>query len=297
MTLPELMCKMWDGDDAEYFTWLDMSRVEYNANTLAAEVGVDTVDFIEVTRSGQFRYDEAQKLEDLLAAVALKLGITIPLEDAWSYNRAITFADFERWESGFWTLYTALGGTGERIPAGKVMVTYAATLFASGWKGAGPYYYDLTMPGILASTDAMAYIAHTATDEQRADEFDALLKAQTVSARLVRVWATKRRPAHDLPLRLSIGGFHLHQELSLPASGWSGDDDGPWTQTVTLSSVPVNAVIGAHGGMTDAQVQAMMAGMISVSAIDGTSVTIRAIGEKPTIALNPVVMWETSESE
>lgn len=112
MTLPELMCKVWDGDDNEFFTFLDMNRVEFNANALATEVGIDTVDFIEVTRSSQFRYDEAQKLENLLAAVALKVGITIPLEDAWGYNRAITYADFERWESGFWTLYTALGGTG-----------------------------------------------------------------------------------------------------------------------------------------------------------------------------------------
>ena len=175
------------------------------------------------------------------------------------------------------------------------MVTYAATLFASAWRGSGPYYYDLTTPGIMTTTDVMCYVAHIATPEQRAAEFDALLKAETVSDRHVRVWATKRKPDVDLPLRMSIGGFHLHQELSLPASGWSGD--GPWTQTVTLSSVPVNAVIGAHGGMTDAQVQAMMEGMISVSAIDGTSVTVRAIGTKPTIALNPVIMWETSESE
>ncbi len=295
MTLPELMCKVWDGDENEYFTWLDMNRVEFNANALATEVGIDNVDFIEVTRSSQFRYDEAQKLENLLAAVALKVGITIPLEDAWGYNRAITYADFERWESGFWKLYTALGGTGERIPAGKVMVTYAATLFASAWRGAGPYYYDLVTPGIMMTTDVMCYVAHIATPEQRAAEFDALLKAETVSDRHLRVWATKRKPDVDLPLRMSIGGFHLHQELSLPASGWTGD--GPWTQTVTLSSVPVNAVIGAHGGMTDAQVQAMMEGMISVSAIDGTSVTVRAIGTKPTIALNPVIMWETSESE
>lgn len=295
MTLPELMCKIWDGDEAEYFTWLDMNRVEFNANALATEVGIATVDFIETTRSGQFRYDEAQKLEDLLASVAAKLGITIPLEDAWSYNRALTYADFERWESGFWTLYTALGGTGERIPAGKVMVTYSATLFADAWKGAGPYYYDLVMPGIMASTDAMAYIAHTATDEQRMAEFDALLRVETVSDRKVRVWATKKKPSVDLPLRVSIGGFHLHQELSLPASSWTGT--GPWTQTVTLESVPVNAVIGAHGGMTDAQVAAMMEAVVTVAAINGTSVTIRAVSAKPTTDLNPVIMWETSESE
>ena len=29
MTLPELMSKIWDSDDAEYFTHIDINRVEY----------------------------------------------------------------------------------------------------------------------------------------------------------------------------------------------------------------------------------------------------------------------------
>lgn len=295
MTLPHLMCKIWDGDPAEYFTWLDMNRVEYNANILAQELGIPTVDFIEAQRKHQFRYDEAQKLEDLLVKIGKQLGIAIPSEGAWGYNRSISYVDFERWESGFWSLYTAMGGVGERIPAGKVLVTYSATLFKDAWKGVGPYYQDLVTPGIMTTTDVLAYIAHIATPEQRVAEFDALLKPQIISDRHVRIWATKVHPNVDLPLRLSIGGFHLHQEINLPAGSWQGS--GPWTQTVTLDSVPVNAIIGQHGGMSDDQVVSMMKGMISVSAINGTSVTIRAIGTKPEIALNPMIMWETSESE
>lgn len=295
MTLPELMCKIWDGDENEFFTWLDMNRVEYNANILAAEVGVSTVSFIETERKSQFRFDEAQKLENLLASVAVRIGIPIRIESAWSYNRSVSFVDFERWESNFWTLYTALGGTGERIPAGKILVTYSATLFADSWSGNGPYHYDLTMPGILSSTDALVYISHTASIGQRMSEYNAILYAKIISDRHVRIVAMGAKPTENLPMNVSIGGFHLHQIISLPSTGWTGS--GPWTQTVTLSSVPVNAVIGPHEGMSDDEVIAMMGAMISVSAISGTSVTIRALGTKPDIDIEPAIMWETSETE
>ncbi len=295
MTLPELMCKIWDGDENEFFTWVDMNRVEYNANILASEVGVATVSFIETERKSQFRFDEAQKLENLQEAVAAKLGISISIESAWSYNRSVSFIDFERWESNFWTLYTALGGTGERIPAGKILVTYSATLFVDSWSGSGPYHYDLTMPGILSSTDALAYISHTASIGQRMSEYNAILYAKIISDRHVRIVAMGAKPTEDLPLNISIGGFHLHQIISLPSTGWSGT--GPYTQTVTLSSVPVNAVIGPHEGMSNDEVIAMMKAMISVSAISGTSVTIRALGDKPDIDIEPAIMWETSETE
>ena len=75
MTLPELMSKIWDGDDAEYFTFIDMNRVEYNANICAKYAGVGTADFLVTTREGQFRYDEAQKLENLIRAIGAKLGV------------------------------------------------------------------------------------------------------------------------------------------------------------------------------------------------------------------------------
>lgn len=295
MVLPELMCKVWDGDANEYFTWLDMNRVEYNANVIARESGVSQVIFIETTRSSQFRYDEAQKLENLLKAVATKLGKTITIESAWGAGRTVSYVDFERWESNFWMLYTALGGTGSRIPAGKVLVTYSAVLYASRWSGTGPYYQDLETPGIMADSDILVYVAHTATEEQRMSEYNAILKPEMRADKLMRIWALSIKPRQDLPIRLSIGGLKMYQELNLPASSWAGS--GPWTQTATLSSVPVNAVIGQWEGMSNEAVIAMMDAKLSVSAISGKSVTIRAIGKKPTIALNPVVMWEESESE
>ena len=295
MVLPELMCKIWDGDADEYFTWLDMNRVEYNANIIAREAGVSQVSFTETARKSMFRYDEAQKLENLLKAVAVKLGKTISIESTWGAGRTVSYVDFERWESNFWMLYTAMGGTGSRIPAGKVLVTYSAVLYASRWSGSGPYYQDLEMPGIRTDTDALVYGAHTNSVEQRADEYNAVLRPQLKGDRQVRIWALSLKPRNNLPIKISIGGFHLHQEISLPASGWSGS--GPWTQTVTLSSSPVNAVIGQWEGMSNDAVIAMMDAKLSVSALSGSTATIRAIGTKPTIALNPLIMWETAEAE
>lgn len=294
-TLPQLMSKVWDGDDAEYFTHLDMSRVEYNANILAREAGISQVEFLEVTRASQFRYDEAQKLEDLIAAISTALGISSSMETQWTYNRSVSYVDFERWESQLWLCYQALGGVGERIPAGKVLVTYYATLFPDAWLGTGPYHIDLDMPAVYSSTEALAYVAHSATLEQRMAEYNGVLRVIPAGSRRIRVYALRIKPTVAIPMRISLGGLPMQETISLPLSGWVGD--GPWTQTVTLSSAPVNAVIGAHEGMSDAQVLDMAGALISVSAVSGTSLTVRALLAKPKMDLTPAVMWETSETE
>ena len=294
-TLPQLMSKIWDGDENEYFTHLDMSRVEYNANILAREAGVDQVEFLETTRASQFRYDEAQKLEDLIAAISTALGISASMESNWTYSRSVSYVDFERWESQLWQCYVALGGVGERIPAGKVLVTYYATLFPDSWIGTGPYHIDLDMPAVYSSTEALAYVAHDASIEQRMAEYNGVLRAVPAGTRKIRVYALRHKPTVAIPMRISLGGLPMQEIISLPVSGWTGT--GPWTQTVTLSSAPVNAVIGAHEGMSDDQVLDMAEALISVSAVSGTSLTVRALLAKPTMDLNPAVMWETSEVE
>ena len=295
MTLPQLMIRIWDGDPNEYFTFLDMRRVEYNANIIAREAGVDQVTFLEVTRASQFRYDEAQKLENLILASANAVGVQVTIEDAWSYNRTVSFADFERWEANTFTVYQELGGVGERIPSDKKLVTVSATLFADSWQGTGPYHQDLDVPSVYADTESLSFVAHTATPIQRAAEYNALLVAKTLSDRKVRVYALSIRPKVNIPIRIAMGGLQMQQIVTLPASGWQGT--GPWTQTVTLSQAVTDAVIGAQEGMTDAQVEAMAEAAISVSAINGTSLTVRALYAQPEVDLPVGIMYDTAEVE
>ena len=295
MTLPELMSKIWDGDDAEYFTFIDMNRVEYNANICAKYAGVGTADFLVTTREGQFRYDEAQKLENLIKAIGAKLGVSVSTESNWSYNRTVSYVDFERWESNIWNLYTALGGIGNRIQAGKILVTYSSTLFASEWQGTGPYYMDLEMPAVYPDTEALFYVSHLASVDARMAEYNAVLRATVPSDRVLRVYALGLKPTVDIPIKISLGGLTMYTELNISASSWTGS--GPFTTTVSLSEVPVNATLGVWEGMTDAAVEAMTNGIISVSSISGTKVTIRCLGDKPVIDLNPIIMWESSNNE
>lgn len=293
--IPELMSKIWDGDDAEYFTFIDMNRVEYNANTCAKYAGVGTADFLVTTREGQFRYDEAQKLENLIKAIGSKLGVSVSTEANWSYNRTVSYVDFERWESNIWNLYKALGGIGNRIQAGTVLVNYHTTLFASEWQGNGPYYMDLEMPAIHSDIEAMAFVSHTADILQRQDEYNAILRAVPNGDRVVRVQALAIKPKSNIPITIAVGGLQMHTEISLPASSWSGS--GPWTQNVTVPQGATDAVIGQWQGMSAEAVTQLMAGRIHVSAINGTTITVRAIGKKPTITLNPMLLYDVSNVE
>ncbi len=293
--IPELMSKIWDGDDNEHFTFIDMNRVEYNANICAKYAGVGTADFLVTTREGQFRYDEAQKLENLIKAIGAKLGVSVSTESHWSYNRMVSYVDFERWESNIWNLYKALGGVGERIQAGKVLVNYHTTLFASEWQGTDPYHIDLEMPAIYSDTEAMAFVSHTADVLQRQDEYNAVLRVVPNGDRVVRFYTSSVKPKHDIPVTIAVGGLQMHKEISLPASSWSGS--GPWTQNVTVPQGATDAVIGQWEGMTAEAVTQLMAGWIHVSAINGTTVTVRAIGTKPTITLNPMLLYDVSNVE
>lgn len=295
MAVPQLMVKTWDGDPDEYFTFMDMNRVEYNANACAKEAGVSTVAFQEVSRASQFRYDEAQKLENLLKIVAQKRGLSIDIESAWNYNRTVSYVDFERWESNLWQIYQALGGIGERIPSDKFLITSNLTLFKNEWQGSGPYYMDKDVPSIYSDTEAVAYVNHTATVLQRASEYNAVLRVVPNGDRKVRVYALSIKPSEDIPIKVSIGGFRMHQVINLPASSWTGS--GPWTQNVTIQNGAVDAIIGQHEGMSNQAVEQMMYGMLHVSAINGNTITVRAIGAMPTIDLNPMLLWNADITE
>lgn len=292
MTLPsELMFKIWDGDALERFTATDLNRIEYNANLIADAVGVPATVFIEADRTQQFRYDEAQKLEMLISSVADAAGVSVPTDPYWAPLRSVSCVDFDRWESSLFTIYKALGGLGERIPAGRVLVTYSAVLFASSWTGNGPFSIDLDVPSLHGTAEALAYVPHTATVEQRTAEINAVLQTQTLSDRRIRITALGRRPSVDLPIRISMEGLDMFKSATLTASGWSGS--GPYTQSVTLPSAPVNAVVGQADAMTEAQVLASMKGLLCVSAINGSTVTVQALGDKPTIDIPVGILYET----
>lgn len=293
--IPELMSKIWDGDDNEYFTFIDMNRVEYNANICAKYAGVGTADFLVTTREGQFRYDEAQKLENLIKAIGAKLGVSVSTESMWGYNRTVSYVDFERWESNTWNLYKALGGVGERIQAGTVLVNYHSTLFASEWMGSGPFYIDLEMPAAYHDTEALFYVSHTASVDARMAEYNGVFTATVPTDRVLRVYANGIKPTVDVPIVLSVGGLSMYEEITVKESDWTGD--GPYTAVVTLSGAPVNATLGAWEGMSNAAIEAMTNGIISVSAINGTKVTLRCLGDKPTVTINPIVMWDGERYE
>lgn len=290
--LPELMMRIWDGDPDERFTFMDMRRVCYNANILARELGVPQVDFHETRHEDQFDYTEAQRLEDLHRSIGEASGLPLTTETYWGVGRALSYVDFERWESNAWEVYSRIGGVGSRIPSDKFLHTVNAVLFADEWRGDGPYYMDLDVPMVYADRDVIAYVPHTATLEERMAERHALLRAVTTGDRKVRVWALSKRPRINIPIRMTLGVFRMIETKTLTASGWAGS--GPWTQTITLSNAVSDAVIGAVETMTDAQVRAFTSAGISASAVNGTSLTIRAILEKPSIDLPIGVMYNSS---
>lgn len=92
--------RTWTGAAGERFTWEDMARVEANANEAAEGAGVPTADFLTPSREGQFRWDEAQRLERLLGDTALALGEADSYVHEWAAGRTVTYVDMNRWEQG-----------------------------------------------------------------------------------------------------------------------------------------------------------------------------------------------------
>ena len=289
MALPQMMFKIWTGDVAERFTHRDMGRVEDNINRLARELDLSPATFTVATRSSQFRYDDAQKVEDLTYAVARRCGVAMS-RGIWTVGRYISYADFERWESVAYGCYQRMGGIGERIPSDKRLITVASTIHPEDWLGSGPFYADIEVPMVHSGTEAMIYGSHGQTVEQRVAEYNAMLQSSMLSDGIVRIQALSVRPRVPLTLKITQGTFDMQEEISLKASSWVGS--GPWTQTVTLEGQPSNAVIGAWEGMSASAVEQMSRAIVYVSGISGSIVTVTAIGEKPTANINPMLGWE-----
>lgn len=297
MTLPQIMSKVWTGSGSEFFTHKDMIRVERNLNILAEEVGVEPSEYREISRSSQFYFDDANRLESLMKTVASKVGVQVQSDTSWNYGRTLSYVDFERWEAGIWTIYKKLGGFGDRIPSDRILVNYHTTLFSSAWRGDGPCHADVLMPAVDADTEAMVFVTHTASILQRQSEYSALLRTTVMEGNIVRFEALGLRPAENIPVTMAIGGLQMNQQLDLKASGWVGPDSGPWTQQVTVPQNAVESVIGQWEGMSSEAVLQMASARLHVSSISGNTVTVRVIGKKPTIDLNPMLMYDASPTE
>jgi len=289
-----LTFKIWDGDPNEYFRWIDMNRLAYNANIMAREAGVAQVQFVEADRTQQFRLDEVQRLENLTKSIALIIGVPITIEENWYAGRQLNYHDFERIESNLWACYHAMGGEGERVESDKFRIVVSATLFASDWSATSPSYQDIDLPFYHDGADAMAWISHKATDEQRYYEIVGRLRTKVITDRSIRVWALGMTPRVNLPMRVKRGVLDMNEQITLTANGWQGN--GPWTQTVTIESNATDAILGVWEGMSDEQVNAFVEGMIFVSGINGQDVTVRCIGAKPAIDLTPTLMWNEQET-
>ena len=288
--LPELTFCTWDGDPAEHFRWIDWNRLTYNADMVAREAGVTQVQFITADRTQQFRLDEAQKLEDLTAAIALQLGVAVEDARLWSPGIVLDYRDFERMEANLFACYQALGGVGERITAGRFKRIVAATLFPDHWSGSPP---SMLLDVPMAHTDAelVAFVPHTATVEQRIAEMEARLVMSSVSDRVMRVTATGVAPRVQIPIRIALDGMDMIENITLSSSGWSGD--GPWTQTITLTESPEHVLVGMAAGMSQAQTKAFAEAGIHASAVNGQTVTVRAVFAKPTVDLPIGIYYAT----
>jgi hypothetical protein len=297
MVLPELMIRRWDGIGynglAEYFAYTDMRRCEYNANIIAQEAGLEPVSFIEPTRDQQFRYDEAQKLENLIYSIASSLGIAVGVR-TWSYGGPLSWMDFERIESNTFLCYQALGGIGERVESHQVLVTVHATLFAGDWIGTGPYHYDLTVPEVRADSDALVYVDHVATEAQRTAEVNAVMRPVILADKQVRIYALSIRPGVNIPIKITIGMMQMSEVITLGMT-WSGS--GPWTQNITLQNAEsvADAIIGTCDSTTDAMAVQIAESGLHVSAVNGATLTVKALFSRPTISLKLGVMYNESE--
>ncbi len=156
------------------------------------------------------------------------------------------------------------------------------TVPASGWQGTGPYHQDIDLDGMTLTEEYMVYVDHTATVMQRAAEYNAVLKPASVGSGSFTLRALSVKPTEDLPIRVASGQLPI-RTLGVPASAWTGS--GPWTATLTLPVSMSTAVAGPVDGASDTQTRAFFDSGIHVSALSGTSITLRAIIAKPTMDL------------
>lgn len=179
---------------------------------------------------------------------------------------------------------SSVGLTPNPVDAGKSVITTVGlstvtakgfTAPASGWTGSGPYTQTVAVSGITTSGSYIVFVDPTASLMQRAAEYNAVIRVSAVSGG-VALTALGIRPDVDLPMRIVDGAMDA---AAVTVSSWSGS--GPWTATATLPWKARTAAAGPVSGSTDAQAQAVIEGGVHVSAISGSTVTLRAMFKDP----------------
>lgn len=165
----------------------------------------------------------------------------------------------------------------------RQLVSTLHTAPASAWTGTGPYVETIVTDGVAMSSEAIAYVDHNATIEQRMAEYNGLLQGTIVSDGRVQLRALAALPKEDLPVRVMTGPFPYHTTVSVPVSAWSGT--GPWMAAVTLSKGLRTAVCGVTELTSDSMAEAFGRAGIHVCSLSGYTLVFRALFEKPAVSL------------
>lgn len=288
---PFLTFRTWRGTDDERFRYTEQNRIMANIKALADMVGV-SFQPTEITHADQFSISLQNRIEETIKQICAKLGIEAPMEMAWGARRGLTYRDFDRVENWLYEAYKALNGEGGRIEWDEERNFDPYVLYADNWIGTGPYYYDLPTDLGGEYNDGLIWVRPSATVAQRAAEYNALITVVS-SAEGVRLCANGIRPREDIPIIITRGLSPMHESATLQSSKWTGS--GPWTQTIVMANAVTTGVLTISENTSSAQAMAFAKAGISVSAVSGNSVTVRAIMAKPTVDLPVMLIYETEE--
>ena len=288
---PFLTFRTWKGSDAERFRYYEQNRIISNVKALADMVGVAFED-ASVTQADQFSISLQNRIESAIEQICAKLWIDAPMETSWGARRGLTYRDFDRVEDWLHKAYLALNGRGGRIGWDESRNYDPYILFPDNWTGKGPYYYDLPTDLGGEYNDGLIWVHHSATPQQRADEYNAMITVVS-STEGVRLCAYGIKPKNEIPIIITRGLSPMHESATLQASKWTGT--GPWTQTIIMANNVTTGVITISENTTSAQATAFAKAGISVSAVSGKNVTVRAIMSKPTVDLPVMVIYEQTE--
>lgn len=289
---PMMVFKEWTGSAAERFKHTDMARISQNTKSLADMVSVSYSPF-SPARADIFDYGRQNTLEQAIKDICSKVGISAPMEVNWSYGRAVSYADFDRVENYLHQAYRKLNGEGGRIPWNKDRKFDMFTLYADNWTGGGPYYYTLPTSYGASYDEGIVFVRSEATMAQRFAEYNAIITVKS-SASSVVLQANGIKPKENIPIIITRGQPTMKETIELQEDAWTGT--GPWYQDLTVSNNVANGIVTIAENTSDSRALDFTQCGISVSAVNGNTVTFRAVLKQPVYDLPLLLIYETNES-